>query len=898
MAKKILSYLLILLVTAAAAWGIFGGYIIQVLNPDTVSRRQSLGAVCLDSRGNIYCLQNTGGRILLIGVDDTGQRFLEKTLFEEDEQERLVMDLYAAETGSLLVASAAVDPLTERISSIAMDAFYANGTHAGRLFELFCDQSAEQALTGGVRFSSVSEADGEILFGVFARGADGRQVIELYTAAEGAFETARKVGEYPDIGYTGFLALDSSTAIAAAPGRLALLSGDSAREITIDDGLLPGRFWRQGDGGAVFLDMASGDLYLADPVKMTAYPCARGETVVYEESGLRLRQFDLVSVNPSLRIAGVVRTPMGGEFYTGGGSYMDYTGSTGQRGFNLQIFWVAAIALGVLLVATFLWDVYVDFLKMRVSIVFKQTITIVLSMAAMTGLLIQLVFSQSLEQMLTWQYRERLLAAAQTAEAGIRAGQGQTLWDELEKGSVLHEGNGSAEVPLRYDLLREMNGSWRVELSSTHGMEGVLLQYLPLRDKQAAIAAGVPEVAALAEGGVVYVDTYEQLGQRFYLFARLPEGRLLSVSSSAVGMQRTIDMFLRDIALVLSVGGAVMLLVLLVVQWFVVRGLRRLKRGVDAVSAGNYAVHTEIFSGDEVEDLSRAFNTMTGVIRRQVASLAGVNKTVLRFVPENLLRLIGAQSLEQIDKTAFVKADMTTLLVRFIFPDGTPQTADALFSAINRVIERIAPLVSANGGTVYDFRHDGFHAVFSGEPADAVRCAIQIREAGSALNAADDCRVDIRAAIVSGEVLLGIIGDEQRMSPTAVSDAMDTARRMMDLCWDSSLYIICTGQVFERIEGYRSRFVGLADLGGRRERLFDLYEGDPYSLLKHKQSYSEVYRRAVDAFYQQRYEPARALFMQILQASLEDGVSRNYMYWADRYCTQGCSDPVYRIFEG
>ena len=64
------------------------------------------------------------------------------------------------------------------------------------------------------------------------------------------------------------------------------------------------------------------------------------------------------------------------------------------------------------------------------------------------------------------------------------------------------------------------------------------------------------------------------------------------------------------------------------------------------------------------------------------------------------------------------------------------------------------------------------------------------------------------------------------------------------------------------------------------------------------QSYSEVYRRAVDAFYQQRYEPARALFMQILQASLEDGVSRNYMYWADRYCTQGCSDPVYRIFEG
>ena len=270
MAKKILSYLLILFVTAAAAWSVFGGYIIQVLNPDAVSRRQSLGAVCLDPRGNVYCLQNTGGRLLLIGVDDTGQRFLEKALFEEDEQERLAMDLYAAETGSLLVASAAVDPLTERICSIAMDAFYENGTHAGRLFELACDQSAEQALSGGVRFSSVSEAGGEILFGLFTGGAAGRRVIELYTAAEGSFETARKVAEYQDNGYTGFLALDSRTAIAASPGRLSLLSADNAREIAVDDRLLPGRFWRQGDGGTVFQDMASGDLYLADPVKMTA----------------------------------------------------------------------------------------------------------------------------------------------------------------------------------------------------------------------------------------------------------------------------------------------------------------------------------------------------------------------------------------------------------------------------------------------------------------------------------------------------------------------------------------------------------------------------------------------------------------------------------------------------
>ena len=110
--------------------------------------------------------------------------------------------------------------------------------------------------------------------------------------------------------------------------------------------------------------------------------------------------------------------------------------------------------------------------------------------------------------------------------------------------------------------------------------------------------------------------------------------------------------------------------------------------------------------------------------------------------------------------------------------------------------------------------------------------------------------------------------------------------------------MVCTKEVFQQLEGYRSRYLGKAELAGALTELYDLYEGDPYSLRKHKEACEGLFRQGVEAYYQKDYQKARALFMEILRASLEVGVSRNYMYCADRYCTSGCEQPVYQIFEG
>ena len=80
-------------------------------------------------------------------------------------------------------------------------------------------------------------------------------------------------------------------------------------------------------------------------------------------------------------------------------------------------------------------------------------------------------------------------------------------------------------------------------------------------------------------------------------------------------------------------------------------------------------------------------------------------------------------------------------------------------------------------------------------------------------------------------------------------------------------------------------------------KLFDLYDGDPYALLKHKEMVAPQFDEAVRLFYKGDFEKSRYLFMQIVSACLDDGAARNYMYYADLYRAGEKPEYCYRLYE-
>ena len=74
--------------------------------------------------------------------------------------------------------------------------------------------------------------------------------------------------------------------------------------------------------------------------------------------------------------------------------------------------------------------------------------------------------------------------------------------------------------------------------------------------------------------------------------------------------------------------------------------------------------------------------------------------------------------------------------------------------------------------------------------------------------------VQLRITLDSGEVMLGVVGDESRMQATAVSSSFNTARMLEALFARFDANILCTEPIERWAGGYGSRYIGKTHDGG------------------------------------------------------------------------------------
>jgi adenylate cyclase len=111
-----------------------------------------------------------------------------------------------------------------------------------------------------------------------------------------------------------------------------------------------------------------------------------------------------------------------------------------------------------------------------------------------------------------------------------------------------------------------------------------------------------------------------------------------------------------------------------------------------------------------------------------------------------------------------------------------------LIAVIGEYQRLLVPVVQAHGGSIDKFMGDGIMASFGAvKPsehyaADAVRAVDAILEAAqrwkAERSAAGKPAPDVGAAIAAGEVVFGVIGDENRLEYTVIGDAVNLAAKL------------------------------------------------------------------------------------------------------------------------
>lgn len=207
----------------------------------------------------------------------------------------------------------------------------------------------------------------------------------------------------------------------------------------------------------------------------------------------------------------------------------------------------------------------------------------------------------------------------------------------------------------------------------------------------------------------------------------------------------------------------------------VARPIAAMRTALARVEEGDFEARVEVDDGSEVGLLQAGFNRMAAGLKERERLRSIFGTYVDRDIAEHILRSGTSLAGEEVEVTIMFLdiRDFTG------FAEGAP--AQEVVATINRLFERIVPIIHEHGGHVDKFVGDGALAVF-GAPrrhsnhADlAVRAAIDITRAVSA-EFGETLSVGIGAN--SGTVVAGNIGGGGRLEFSVIGDAVNVAARV------------------------------------------------------------------------------------------------------------------------
>ena len=356
--------------------------------------------------------------------------------------------------------------------------------------------------------------------------------------------------------------------------------------------------------------------------------------------------------------------------------------------------------------------------------------------------------------------------------------------------------------------------------------------------------------------------------------------------------------------------GAVFFIVIAFPMFFsrsLFKPLRKLLGGVDSMEKGILNVDLPVGVRDEIGVLTQSFNSMVGSVRESREQLhAAYEKQIdltdaySRFVPKEILTTLNKKNILELKLGDNVQQEMTVMFsdIRSFTTISESMSPEQIFRFINNYLEQVGPFVRKHNGYIDKYIGDAVMALFPGGPDDALAAAIDMHDQVRELNKKgiennlDHVEIRIGIGIHTGELMLGTIGEHQRMEGTVISDAVNLASRIEGLTKAYNAPILISNNSYSKLaqpDNFTIRRLDRVKVKGKSEwvDIIEVLDGEEEKQRTLKLSSRNEFNEAVNLFQKRRFSEALEKFNIIKEQNSLDVCASIYIERCQQFIEQG-----------
>jgi class 3 adenylate cyclase/response regulator of citrate/malate metabolism len=263
-----------------------------------------------------------------------------------------------------------------------------------------------------------------------------------------------------------------------------------------------------------------------------------------------------------------------------------------------------------------------------------------------------------------------------------------------------------------------------------------------------------------------------------------------------------------------------------------------------------------------------------------------------RFVPQRMLDAIGIRDITRVAVGEQTQRDMTVMFVdvRSFTPLAERCGSRETFRILNTLFAAIVPIVHQYGGVVDKYLGDGLLSLFPDAGDGPLQAALEMLAAVDRISREESQRVgselDIGIGIHRGPTILGLVGAQDRLESTVISDAVNVASRLERLTRVYGARVVVSASALMPSSPLRvhARCIGRQAVRGKSEAVecYELFAADPAPQQAAKAASRARFEAAAQLLTQERWSEARRGFEEILQQTPDDLAARELAEMARR----------------